>query len=101
MQYAISQTFSSFEEFNNGDIALVMSCPGRHVMHRDCHIRFESHERAIEEDDLSDEQYDGRLDGADICPCCRQMSHCATEVTIQNFFPGSGKTSEDAIMMDT
>ena len=38
-----------------------------------------------DEEDMDDVMR--RDEGADVCPCCRQISHCATEVKIQNFYP--------------
>lgn len=41
-----------------------------------------------------------RAEGADQCPVCRQMSHTSVEARAQNYYPGSGATSGDAIVID-
>lgn len=101
------------KDIDNGDKIVVLSCGGNHFLCKGCHHVYEAHDRRMQagsieapgdadesDDDLSLSELVRRTEGADKCPVCRQMSHCAAEVVAQNYYPGSGRTEEEAIMID-
>ncbi len=89
------------KDLNNGDKIMVMSCSGDHFLCKDCHEGHGHHDRQM----ITDTHASALLEavrwaeGAEKCPVCHQMSHCAVKARAQTHCPGSG-ASDDAIMID-
>lgn len=83
------------KEFDNGNEIVVFSCGGGHLFCKGCYEDYAAFDRQTVADCLSEAVR--RAEGADKCPSCRQLSHCATIGIAQRFYPGSGRTEEDPV----
>ena len=89
------------KDLDNGDKIMVMSCSGNHFLCKDCHVGYGHHDRQMIGDTYAVTLFEAvrQAEGAEKCPVCRQMSHCAVEARAQTYYPGSG-ASDDPIMID-
>ena len=89
------------KDLDNGDKIMVMSCSGNHFLCKDCHVGYGHHDRQMIADTYAVTLFEAvrQAEGAEKCPVCRQMSHCAVEARAQTYYPGSG-ASDDPIMID-
>lgn len=87
-----------FDEFRDGDLVVILGCPGNHVLCVSCHDKLQKADQeqqeelqGIAEGDLYDTELieiDRRREGADKCPVCRAKSPAALLVVGQRFYTG-------------
>lgn len=86
------------EEIHDGDKVVILSCGGGHFVCEGCYDKHTAMDRDHIKDTYANTLWEAvrRAEGADKCPVCRQMSHCATIVAAKR----TGRTNEDAIEID-
>ena len=89
------------KDLNNGNKIMVMSCGGIHFLCKDCHEGYGYHDMRMIADAYVATLFEvvRRVEGAEKCPVCCQMSHCAVKARAQTHYPGSG-TSDDSIVIE-
>jgi hypothetical protein len=86
-------------DFEDGERIVVMGCQGRHILHSECYELMVEEDKRHQGETYAHTLFEAvrRHEGANKCPVCRQMSHCAVEAIAMIFY--SGKTADDAIVI--
>jgi len=86
-----------FDDFNNGDKALVLDCGNNHLFCEECQKQWSV---IYPGGDVVEPEDNMEIDWAATCPVCRCPSDVIGVFNAQNYYPGSGLNKENPIRID-